>query len=166
MLSSKADLREALSGRESLGQWDVTFLRRSTAESWRTLGDFAVRRWCTREGTTFGLRANRLICSSACLLASLSGIRNCISNSSSDCAIFREEEREGAEAELSVMFCLSRRSRRVSAGGQEATLGFRAVRYVAFIIRRMWVMPVCNGPTNPMRAVIIIRIYNLGVRLR
>lgn len=72
---------------DNLAQWPVIFLRRRTAASWRTLGVLAVRRWWISDGTTWGSLAKRFIWSSACLLASLSGIRNWISNSSSDCAI-------------------------------------------------------------------------------
>lgn len=72
---------------DSLAQWPVIFLRRSTAASCLTLGVLAVRRWCISDGTTWGSFARRFIWSSACLLASLSGIRNWINNSSSDCAM-------------------------------------------------------------------------------
>ncbi|KAF0890561.1 hypothetical protein E2562_003773 [Oryza meyeriana var. granulata] len=83
----RACLREALACGGSFGQWEVIFFRRSTATSCRTLGVLAVRRWWTSPGTTYGSPASRQICPSACRRASLSGIRNWIRRSSSDCAI-------------------------------------------------------------------------------
>lgn len=87
MLSMRDCLTSWRSGGDNLPQWPVIFLRRRTAASWRTLGVLAVRRWWTSAGTTWGSLASRLIWSSACRRASLSGIRNWISRSSSDCAI-------------------------------------------------------------------------------
>ena len=87
MLSMRDCLTSCLSCKESLAQCPVIFLRRSTAASWRTLGVLAVRRCWTSAGTTCGSLARRFICSSAWRRASLSGIRNCMSRSSNDCAI-------------------------------------------------------------------------------
>ena len=88
MVSMRDCLTSCLSWGESLAQWPVIFLRRRTAASWRTLGVLAVRMCWTRAGTTWGSLARRLIWSSAWRRASLSGIRNWISNSSRDCAIW------------------------------------------------------------------------------
>lgn len=87
MLSMRDCLTSCRSWGESLPQCPVIFLRRSTAASCRTLGVLAVRRWCTSAGTTCGSLASRFIWSSACRRASLSGIKNWISNNSRDCAI-------------------------------------------------------------------------------
>lgn len=87
MLSMSDCLTRCLIWGESLDQWPVIFLRRRTAESWRTLGVLAVRKWWIKAGTTCGSFERRFIWSSAWRLASLSGIRNWISKSSRDCAI-------------------------------------------------------------------------------
>lgn len=87
ILSKRDCLTNCLMWGGSLVQCPVIFLRRSTAASWRTLGVLAVRRCWTRAGTTCGSLASLFICSSACLRASLSGIKNWINSNSSDCAI-------------------------------------------------------------------------------
>lgn len=97
MLSIRDCFTRCRSWGESLAQWPVIFLRRSTAESWRTLGVLAVRRWWIRAGITCGSLARRLICSSACRRASLSGIKNWIRRSSRDWAIRKCLPSQGLE---------------------------------------------------------------------
>lgn len=85
MLSMSADFIELLSCGKSFAQCPAIFFRRRIAASCLTLGVLAVLRWWTRAGITWGSLESLFIWSSACRLASLSGIKTWSKSNSNEC---------------------------------------------------------------------------------